>query len=53
MKDVFEDEQVNAFILKYDFVLESQLILSRSVTMVSRGQWSTGPRGRWGWWGQQ
>ena len=53
MKAVFEDEQVNAFILKYDFVLQSQLILSRSVTMVSRGQWSTGPRARWGWWVQQ
>ena len=53
MKAVFEDEQVNAFFLKYDFVPQTQLILSRSVTMVSRGQWSTGPRARWGWWVQQ
>ena len=53
MKAVFEDEQVNVFFLKNDFVLQSQLILSRSVTMVSRGQWSTGHRGRWGWWVQQ
>ena len=53
MKAVFEDEQVNAFFLKYDFVPQTQLILSRSVTMVSRGQWSTGHRGRWGWWVQQ